>query len=80
MWHHCYETTLNYQMMVERYPNLKDEVGGSTPGCGISSLPDIKLARWSTASCVLALACQPSIFKIKTKLMMMMWRHSVISS
>jgi hypothetical protein len=23
------ETTLNYRMMVERYPNLKEEVGGS---------------------------------------------------
>jgi hypothetical protein len=42
---------LNYWMMVERYPNLKEEVGGSNPGCEISSLPDIKLVRWSTASC-----------------------------
>jgi hypothetical protein len=25
--------------MVERYPNLKEEVGGSIPGCRISSLP-----------------------------------------
>ena len=25
------ETTLNYHMMVERYPNLKEEVGGSIP-------------------------------------------------
>jgi hypothetical protein len=23
--------TLNYEMMVERYPNLKQEVGGSNP-------------------------------------------------
>jgi hypothetical protein len=39
MW---YETTLNNWMMVERYyPNLKEEgVGGSIPGCEISSLLD----------------------------------------
>ena len=24
---------------MERYPNLKEEVGGSNPGCEISSLP-----------------------------------------
>ena len=44
---HGSEMTLNYQMMVERYPNLKEEVGGSTPDCEISSLLDKKLARWS---------------------------------
>ena len=27
------ETTLKYRMMVERYPNLKEEVGSSNPGC-----------------------------------------------
>ena len=36
--------TLNYWMMVERYLNLKDEVGGLIPDCEISSLLDIKLA------------------------------------
>jgi hypothetical protein len=30
--------TLNFWMMVERYPNLKEEVGGSILGCEISSL------------------------------------------
>ena len=45
------ETTLKYWMMVERYPNLKEEVGGSIPGCEISSLLNRKLAMWSTASC-----------------------------
>ena len=30
--------TLNYWMLVGRYPNLKEEVGGSIPGCEISSL------------------------------------------
>jgi hypothetical protein len=33
-------------MMVERYPNIKEEVGGSISGCEISSLPDGKLAKW----------------------------------
>jgi hypothetical protein len=51
------ETTLNYWMMLERYPNLKEEVGGSNPGYEISSLPDGKLAMWLTTSCALALAC-----------------------
>jgi len=40
------KTTLNYWMMVERYPNLKEEVGRSIPGCEISSLLDEKLAKW----------------------------------
>ena len=30
------------RMMLERYPNLKEEVGGSNPGCEISSLLDGK--------------------------------------
>jgi hypothetical protein len=30
--------TLDYWMMLERYTNLKEEVGGSIPGCEISSL------------------------------------------
>ena len=55
------KTTLNYWMMVEGYPNLKEEVGGSDPGCEISSLPDRELAKWSTASCALALACRPFV-------------------
>jgi hypothetical protein len=32
--------TLNYRTMVERYPNLKEEVGGSNPSCEIPSLSD----------------------------------------
>ena len=35
--------TLNYYMMVERYPNLTKEVGGLIPGCEISSLLDMNL-------------------------------------
>ena len=49
--------TLNYWMMEERYPNLKEEVGGLIPGCEISSLLDKNLA----------LACQPSVPKRKKK-------------
>jgi hypothetical protein len=48
-------------MVVERFSNLKEEVGGSIPGYEISSLLDKKLVRWSTASCVLALAYRPTI-------------------
>ena len=35
--------TLNYWMMAERYPNLKEKVGRSNPGCEISSLLDRNL-------------------------------------
>jgi hypothetical protein len=38
--------TLNYRIMVERYPNLKEEVGGSNPDCEISFYQMGKLARW----------------------------------
>jgi hypothetical protein len=61
------ETTLNYRMMVERYPNLKEEVGSSVPAMKISSLLEGKLARWSTASCALALACRHSVSKKERK-------------
>jgi hypothetical protein len=54
-------------MMVEIYPNLKEEVDGSTPGYEISSLLHRKLVRWSTASCALALASQPSASKKEKK-------------
>jgi hypothetical protein len=51
-------------MMMKRYPNLKKEVGGSIPNCEISSLLDKKkLAKWSVASCALALACRSSVSK-----------------
>ena len=39
----CSELTLNYWMMVERYPNLKEEIGGAILDCKISSLLDINL-------------------------------------
>ena len=63
-----FKTTLKYWMMVERYPNLKKEVGGSIPSCEISSLLDKKPVRWSTASCALTLACRFTISKIKIKI------------
>ena len=31
---------MNYWMMVESYPNSKEEVGSSIPGCEITSLLD----------------------------------------
>jgi hypothetical protein len=51
--------TLNYGMMMERYPNLNEEASGLSPDYEISSLLDGRLARWLTASCALALACRP---------------------
>ena len=44
-WEHTWsETTLNYWMMVEGYPNIKEEVGCLIPGCEVSSLLDINLS------------------------------------
>ena len=57
--------TLNYWMMMERYPNLKEEIGGSIPSCEISSLLDKKFAMWSIVSRALALAWQPSVLTKK---------------
>jgi hypothetical protein len=54
------KTTLNYRMMVERYPNLKEEVGGLNSGCEISSLPDGKLVRW--CNCLLCFGAGLSAF------------------
>jgi hypothetical protein len=54
-------------MMLETYPNLKEEVGGSIPNCEISSLHDGKLSKWLIASCALTLACRSSISKKKKK-------------
>lgn len=46
------EMTLNYWVMLERYPNLEKRFYSE---CEISSLLDIKLAMWSTTSCALAM-------------------------
>jgi hypothetical protein len=51
-----FEMTLNYQMMVDIYASLKEEVGDLNPNCEISSLLDGKFARWLATSCALALA------------------------
>jgi len=59
--------TLHYWRMVERYPNLKEQVGDSIPGCEIFSLLDKKLVRWSTAYCASALACRLSVSNKKQK-------------
>ena len=46
----------------EDIPNVKEKVGSSIAGYEISSLPDIKFVRWSTASCALALAFVLNIY------------------
>ena len=51
-------------MIAERYPNLKEKVGGSNPGCEISSPLDTKLVRLSTISLC---SCQPSVSKKRKK-------------
>ena len=38
---------------MDKYPNLEEEVGGSIPGCEISSLLTKNVAMWSTASLVI---------------------------
>ena len=52
---------------MERYPNLKDKVGSPITDCEISSRLDIKLAKWSIASCALAPTCWPSVSRNKNK-------------
>jgi len=54
-------------MMVERYPNLKEEVDSSNPSCESSSLHDENLARWSIAFFALAMAFWPFVSKKKLK-------------
>ena len=61
------EMTLNYQMMEERYPNLKEEVGGSNSVCEISFVPDGKLVKWSTTSCISVFAYWPMSPKKKKR-------------
>ena len=67
-WISWSEMTLNYWLMVDIYPNLKENIGSSIPAFEISSLLDRKLAWWSTASCTLALACRPFISKKNEKM------------
>jgi hypothetical protein len=56
--------TLNYRM-VERYPNLKEEVGGLNPNCEISSLPNGNLPGGQLPHVLLALACRPQAHSVK---------------
>ena len=58
------KTTLNYWMMVERYPNLKEEVGGSIPGCEISSLLDRTLSL-VVVNCLLCFSIGMSSFCLR---------------
>jgi hypothetical protein len=46
------EMTLNYWMIVERYPKRTEWLVVQLPAVKIISLVDEKLARWSSASCV----------------------------
>ena len=59
---------------------------GSIPDYEISSLLDRKFAKWTTASCALALACRPSVSKHDKEkkgwceqLDIRMWWHPTIS-
>ena len=61
-----FKTTLNYQMMMERYPNLKEEVGSSTPGCEISARLDRKTCQ--VVSCLLCFDASLSTFYLKSKI------------
>ena len=49
-------------MMVKRYPNLKEEVGGLNPGCEISSLHDRNLH-----NCLMCFGVGMSTFCLETK-------------
>ena len=49
---------------MERYPNLKEDDGVSIPDYEISSLLDIRLARWLIASCTLTLAYRSFLFVV----------------
>ena len=55
-------------MMVERRPNLKEEVDGSIPGCEISSLLDKNLSGGQLPHVCLALGWQPSVSIKKLKM------------
>jgi hypothetical protein len=57
--------TLNYWMMVERYPNLKEEVGGSIPSCEISSLLINKT--YQMVNCLMCFGARMSAFWFKKK-------------
>jgi hypothetical protein len=57
--------TPNYWMMVERYPHLEEEVGGSFPDCEISSLLD---RTCQVVNCLLCFGVGMSAFYLKNEL------------
>jgi len=66
------EMTLNYWMIVERYRNCKDKVGGSIPGCEIVSLLDRNLQGGQVLPCVKKKKFQ--IFWRRLEITMIFWR------
>jgi hypothetical protein len=55
--------TLNYWMMMERCPNLKEEVGGSIPDYEISSPLDIKTCQM--VNCLMCFGASMLAFYLK---------------
>jgi hypothetical protein len=53
--------------LLEKYSIIKEVVGGSILSYEISSLRDGELARWSTASCALALEYRPFVSQQKKR-------------
>jgi hypothetical protein len=51
--------------MMERYLNLKEEVGGLNPGCEISSLLDIKTCQ--VVNCLMCFGVGMPTFYLKKK-------------
>lgn len=54
-------------MMLEKYPNLREEVGGWNLGCKISFLLDINLPCDQLPLVLWRLACRPSVSKYEKK-------------
>ena len=59
--------TLNEWMMVERYPDLMEEVGNSVPGCEISSLLNTKFAK--LVNCLMCFGVGMAPFYLKKERM-----------
>jgi hypothetical protein len=55
-----YEMTPNYWMMMERYPNLKEEVGSLISSCEMSSLLDKKA--YQVINCLMCFGATMSAF------------------
>jgi hypothetical protein len=62
-------------MVTERYPNLKEEVGGPIPGCEISSILMENLSSGQLrTSCALAMACRPYISRRRKRIEKITWK------